>query len=88
MPVDTSADYYAWYMSEDPASRIVAFEWRPEGQIVSSMSLGNLYFRTREEPTDEWKEQNVSELPWVVAQTFCRQQGFNVEVAMKKEAAG
>lgn len=83
MPADTSAKHYSWYMEEDATKRIVAFQWWPEGEFLSSMSVGTLYFITREDPSDVWgPPKKVNDcLPWVVAQNVARREGFNVEVA-------
>jgi hypothetical protein len=85
MPADISARFYQWFMSGDPTARIVAFEWWPrDGRFESSMSLGDLYFKSREDPDDVWGPgKHVGEMPWVVAQNVARSQGFRVEVAAR-----
>jgi hypothetical protein len=82
MPADINAKRYVWYMSDDPAARIVAYEWWPEGEFLSSMTLGRLYLKKRDDPGDVWEPAMlIGSLPWVVTQSFVRDQGFKVEVA-------
>jgi hypothetical protein len=83
MPADTKARYYTWYMTDVAEERTVAFEWWPSEEFVSSMSYGTLYIKERESPGHVWSpNKRVAEsLPWVVAQSTVRRQGFNVEVA-------
>jgi hypothetical protein len=87
MPADTKAGLYEWFMTDDEFARIVKFRWIPErDKIESSMTLGTLTFEIRDELDDEWVvlmrdgEECRWELPWVVAQSMARNQGFNVEV--------
>lgn len=85
MPADSKAKYYQWFMTDDHNARIVGFEWFPlDGEIVSSMTLGKLIFRQRDEPGDTWgPPKTISEnIPWVVAQTFAKGEGFHVEIAI------
>jgi len=72
-------------MSEDPRA-IVAFEWWPLDSIESSMSLGALYFYSREEPGDTWGAPKTvaEEIPWTVALNVARSSGFNTEVAVPR----
>jgi hypothetical protein len=85
MPADTKAKYYTWYMTDDPTQRIIAFQWWPEGEFISSMTFGKMYLITRDEPGDTWGPPKViaEGMPWVVAQSLARGQGFNIEVAEK-----
>lgn len=86
MPADTKAKYYTWYMTDDSTERIVAFEWWPEGEFVSSMTVGKMYFKKRATPDDVWDppfQVGNDVLPWVVAQNIARREGFNVEVAVQ-----
>jgi hypothetical protein len=86
MPADTKASAYEWFMTTDEFARIVKFRWIPDGKLVSSMTLGRLTFEIRDEPGDDWdvlvREGAKCEwdLPWVVAQSMARNQGFTVEV--------
>jgi len=85
MPADTKARYYQWFMTDEHNARLVGYEWHPEdGKIVSSMTLGRLTFMHRDEPGDAWAPpiEVAPEIPWVVAQTMTRNEGFHVEVAV------
>jgi hypothetical protein len=89
MPADTAARYYQWFMTDDPRSRIVAYEWWPDGgELMSSMTPGTLHMMQRESPGDTWGPPRVvaRQLPWTVAQSFTRREGFTVEVAVKEDA--
>lgn len=90
MPADRAATAYEWYMAMYEESRIVKFRWEPDNStILSSMTMGTMTFQTRGRPEDEWEvlEGNNGvlmewHLPWVVAQTMARNQGFSIEVAI------
>jgi hypothetical protein len=86
MPVDTKAKYYTWFMEDDPTSRIVGYEWWPEGEIISSLTLGNLVFKHRKDPGDVWEPgmQVAKDILWVVAQNLTRSEGFHIEVPVFK----
>lgn len=89
MPADTKAIAYEWFMTTKHDEQIVKFRWEPEGdEIVSSMTSGRLVLWSREELAasedvgvyGEYQIMTaVGELPWVVAERFCRDQGFVVE---------
>lgn len=87
MPADTSARYYQWFMADTiPSNRTVAYEWWPDGEFASSLTLGTLWFKVRDTPDDMWSAGRriggEGETPWVVAQKFARNEGFSVEVAV------
>lgn len=85
MPVDTSAKYYQWFMSDDHNSRVVGYEWHPKsGVIVSSLTTGKMTFMHRQEVGDTWLPPILvaEEIPWTVAQRLARYEGFHVEVAV------
>ena len=54
MPADTKARYYQWFMTDEHNARLVGYEWHPEGEFTSSMTLGRLTFMHREEVGDTW----------------------------------
>lgn len=86
MPANTHARYYQWFMTEDHSARLVAYEWWPQGEFVSSMTLGTLNFMHRSEPGDTWNPPvEIGEMPWVVAQGLARKEGFHVEVAVVRD---
>lgn len=90
MPADTRATAYEWLMVPDESEAIIKFRWEPRnGVITSSMGEGTLQLLERDEPGDEWEpfDQRHSsmtttswDLPWVIAQSMARNQGFTVEV--------
>lgn len=88
MPADSSARYYQWFMADThEGNRIIMYEWWPaDGEIVSSMTVGTLYFKHRDTADDVWSpgrvvgEENL--IMWVVAQSFVRSEGFTVEEAV------
>jgi hypothetical protein len=84
MPADTKARYYQWFMTDEHNARLVGYEWHPEGEFTSSMTLGRLTFMHREEVGDTWGPpiEVASEIAWVVAQSLARGEGFHVEVAV------
>lgn len=80
MPADIKASAYDWYMHVADEDRIVRFHWEPEGNVIhSSMTTGTVQLQSKVD--DDWVvEKFIAELPWVVAQSLTRREGFTVEV--------
>ena len=48
------------------------------------MTMGQVILKTRETPDDIWSPgKQVAILPWVSAQKLARDQGFNIEEAVR-----
>jgi hypothetical protein len=88
MPADTKAIAYEWFMTMDESAQLVKIRWEPEGEFLSSMSMGWLQPLTRNTigGETEWKPIHGAEgtlkmnCPWVVAESYARREGFEVEV--------
>lgn len=89
MPVDTKATEYLWFMPVDIENRIVRVRWEPDTlPISSSMAMGTMTVEKaiEEDPDKGWEALHGPDstltipVPWVVAETFARREGFPVEV--------
>ena len=99
MPADTEATRYEWYMTSEPSSRVIKIVWTPEhGRIQSSMTPGPLKFMIRgeeyaggDDDNAGWEDHpKMGEMlvPWVVAQSFARNQGFHIEQSFRDDGPG